>query len=104
MPEAMKGWQFDTKIPLGVILALLVQTTGVVWWASGLNATVNEHSAKLERIAVTERERQRDERQLLREVARLESQMGALREDTRRTREMVEQMHTAVRSHLGPRP
>ncbi len=23
MPEAMKGWQFDTKIPLGVILALL---------------------------------------------------------------------------------
>ena len=104
MPESMKGWQFDTKIPLGVILALLVQTVGVVWWASSLHATVTEHSAKLERIAITERERQRDERRLIREVAQLHSQIGGLQEDTRRTRQLVEQMHTAVRSHLGARP
>lgn len=32
--NADEHWSFDKKIPLAVIMALFVQTAGMVWWVS----------------------------------------------------------------------
>lgn len=34
--------KLDSKFSIGVILALVIQTASIVWWASGINATVQE--------------------------------------------------------------
>lgn len=34
------GWQIDKHIPLAVLFALVVQTSGIVWWAATMDARV----------------------------------------------------------------
>jgi len=29
-----KHWHLDRKVPIALILALILQTTGAIWWAS----------------------------------------------------------------------
>lgn len=44
-------WTVDKKIPLALVITLLVQTGGVVWWSSQLSSRVNmieERNIKLE--------------------------------------------------------
>ena len=36
--RVMDKWQLDKHIPIAVILALLLQTSGIVWFASDQNA------------------------------------------------------------------
>lgn len=78
MPEALKGWHLDHRIPVALILALIVQTAGMVWWASGITAQVSDHER---RLAVTERlaeTKARDDRDLSERLVRLESGMGEI--------------------------
>jgi len=35
-----RSWHLDKRIPVAIIATLLVQTAGIVWWASNLNARV----------------------------------------------------------------
>lgn len=35
------GWQIDRKVPLALVITLLIQTGGAVWWASSMNARLN---------------------------------------------------------------
>lgn len=78
MPEAMKRWHLDPKIPIGLIFALLVQTAGLVWWASNLSASVNEHSRKFVAIEATEAQRSRDERALYARLGLLDGTLSSL--------------------------
>ena len=44
-------WSVDKKIPLALVITLLIQTGGVVWWSSQLNSrvtVVEERNLKLE--------------------------------------------------------
>jgi hypothetical protein len=102
MSEALQGWTIDKRVPLAIVFAFLAQFAGLVAWGSSVQATLNEHSAKLNDMAVIERERQRDERALIREMAEIHAQVSAVRMDTQRTREMIEAMHGAIRGHLAP--
>jgi hypothetical protein len=45
---ALKHWTVDKRVPLALILAISVQTCGIVWWASGLTSRVEQ----LERQAI----------------------------------------------------
>jgi hypothetical protein len=44
-------WHLDKSIPLGLIFAILVQTTGMVWWA----ASLTERVGSLENAAMDNR-------------------------------------------------
>jgi hypothetical protein len=65
MPEtyAERHWTLDKRVPLALILTVIVQTAGVVWWASSIANTVSSQGARLvavenqragERLAVLE--------------------------------------------------
>lgn len=47
---ASSGWSIDRKVPLAVVMTLLVQTGGVVWWASSTNARLANVESKVETI------------------------------------------------------
>jgi hypothetical protein len=35
------SWHLDRKVPIALILAIVLQTGGLVWWASSLSERVN---------------------------------------------------------------
>ena len=65
--EAMQmetKWHLDKRVPLALIFALLVQTSGAFWWASNIDSRVAELEKDYsESIVLSER------------VVRLEEQM-----------------------------
>jgi hypothetical protein len=36
-------WHLDKRVPITLILALLIQTAGMVWWAATLSTRVENH-------------------------------------------------------------
>ena len=37
----MNGWHLDKRVPIALILALGLQTFGIVWWAATINSRVD---------------------------------------------------------------
>lgn len=37
---AAGGWHWDKRVPIALIITLVLQTGGIVWWASGLSSRV----------------------------------------------------------------
>lgn len=75
-----RQWHLDKRVPVAIIIAILVQTGGMVWWASNLTARVS-----------TLEERQTEQRDQIRDgaragqdtstsLARLEEAVKALKE------------------------
>jgi hypothetical protein len=44
-------WTLDRRVPLALILALVLQTAGLVWWASSLSERVNTLERRAEATA-----------------------------------------------------
>jgi hypothetical protein len=68
-PEKETHWALDKRVPIALILTIAIQTGGLIWWASDVNARV----AQLERqaaVAAPQPER----------IIRLETQIEAIRE------------------------
>lgn len=40
MPGGAEPWHLDKRVPLALIGALLIQTAGIVWWASAMHASL----------------------------------------------------------------
>jgi type VI protein secretion system component VasK len=59
---------FDRRLTIGVVVAVLVQTAGVLLWAG----------AAAERVATLE-ERMREQRPVAERLARVETELGAMR-------------------------
>lgn len=39
-------WTLDKRVPLAIIFALIVQSTGIVWWGASLNERVAQLEAE----------------------------------------------------------
>ena len=37
---AENSWHLDKKVPIAIIFAILMQTVGIVWWASQMDSRV----------------------------------------------------------------
>lgn len=49
LPDDMtqdRHWHLDRRVPLAMILAIAVQTAGVIWWGSSINERVNQLEAR----------------------------------------------------------
>lgn len=62
-PPQPTRWQLDRHVPVALIITMLGQVLGVVWWGSGLQHAVSDHERRLtaqetykvaERMAVVE--------------------------------------------------
>jgi len=59
--EGQTGWHLDKRVPLALILALVVQTGTIIWWASSVSARLDNverwqaaNDETRERLAVLE--------------------------------------------------
>lgn len=73
MEESMQDWKIDKHIPVAVIIAMLLQTFAVVWWAAQLEARVQVIELDI-----------RQNTQLIERVSRVEEKVSALKESSLR--------------------
>jgi len=43
-------WVIDKHVPLALIFAIFVQTTGAFWWASRVQATVENNAVRIQKL------------------------------------------------------
>lgn len=48
---ATNGWHIDRRIPIALVLTILIQTGGAVWWLATLNSRVSNLEEKLGAVA-----------------------------------------------------
>jgi len=53
MGEQKQDWHLDRKVTLGLIVALLANACGSVWWAARLDSTVMQHEQKIVAISAS---------------------------------------------------
>jgi hypothetical protein len=49
--EDCKHWTVDKRVPLALIVTIVIQTGGLVWWASSLSERVNSLERRAEQTA-----------------------------------------------------
>ena len=49
MPDkpASEPWHLDLRVPIALILAIIGQTAGAVWWASTISGAVADHARRV---------------------------------------------------------
>lgn len=76
MSGAAEPWQLDKKVPLAWILALAVQTGGMVWWAASISARVDDHDRRIERVEANGRSQADESRKMAEALVRLDERMA----------------------------
>jgi hypothetical protein len=51
MSGTTEPWHLDKRVPIALILALVMQTAGMVWWAAGLTHRVDQHAREIAALA-----------------------------------------------------
>lgn len=49
--EYESNWHLDKKVPIALIVTIMVQTAGGIWWAATVNARVNTLEAAVVQTA-----------------------------------------------------
>ncbi len=86
--EQAKRWHIGREIPLAVILVLMIQTAGVIWWAASTSAKVDfmketNVAASIVQAAVDRRqddESQRSETRIMTQLDKLNVKLDKLME------------------------
>lgn len=77
----MHEWKIDKHIPIAVILAMVMQTFAIIWWAAQMEA----------RVGVLETQTAQNTLVIDR-VSRVEEKVSALRESSQRIEQKIDQM------------
>lgn len=51
MEEELKHWHLDKRVPIALIVAIAIQTGGMIWWASGITERVNTLERRADQAA-----------------------------------------------------
>lgn len=80
MADECAHWTVDRKVPLALIITLIVQTGGVIWWAS----TTENRLGQAEKVIVRLESKESETREARDRLIRLEERMIAISDDVRR--------------------
>lgn len=84
------SWHLSKSVPLALILAILVQTVGAVWWASSITANVTQNAAAITRAeAQIETLRTTSQTQAV-QLGRIEEGISAMKGDLSRIVRILE--------------
>lgn len=45
-------WHLDKRVPITLIVMLLVQTAGIVWFASAMNSKIEQNATRVTRLEI----------------------------------------------------
>lgn len=87
MTEA--NWHLDKRVPISLILALLIQTGGMIWWAASLSGRVDINARDIQAAQA--------EVQILRAAAQTQAvQLGRIEEQISGLRGDISRLTTAI--------
>lgn len=88
--ETQPRWQVDRHVNVAMLLAMVVQTVGIVWWAATLTGRVSELEQKVGSI-----------QPVLERAARMETQIEGLKEHVLEVKLLV---RNSVMTYMPPPP
>jgi len=79
MPDkpASEPWHLDRRVPIALILAIIGQTAGAVWWASTISGAVADHARRVALLEAGKVEDARADRDSADRLARIEERQRA---------------------------
>ncbi len=102
MPEkpAAEPWHLDRHIPIALILAIIGQTAGAVWWASTISSAVADHARRIVALEIGKAEDARGDRDNADRLARIEERQRASQDSLV---EIKQQLNLLLQRPLAPR-
>lgn len=82
--ERSEPWHLDKKVPLALILALIVQTAGMVWWAASLSSRVQQHTGEITTLQANVQHMNSEAGRIREVLARLDERLAAQNDLLRR--------------------
>lgn len=70
-------WHLDRRVPVALILVIIGQTAGAVWWASTISGAVADHSRRVALLETSKVEDARADRDSADRLARIEERQRA---------------------------
>jgi Tfp pilus assembly protein PilO len=80
-------WHLDKRVPVAIIVTMLVQFGGLVWWVSSQSKTIEHHTVA---IAKLEAQRVQDDRETASLREQLARALADLQNDVRWIRERLQ--------------
>lgn len=93
MAENLDSWHFDKRVPIALIIALFIQTGGMVWWAATMQADVTSAVRSNERQDVRIDALAAVIQQGLVQNARVETELSSIRQSQLRSERMLDQLN-----------
>lgn len=94
MPDEQGAWHLDRKVPVAIILSLVVQTAGLVWWAASLSGRQDEHSRRISQLEAADARQATESQRVSEALARMDERMLA---QTRILQRIEEQLSRGAR-------
>ena len=80
----IESWHLDKKVPLALILAMAVQTIGVIWWAASLSTRVDHQERQIAGLVVSDQQSRQEARRIGEWLSRVDERIAAQTEMLRR--------------------
>jgi hypothetical protein len=78
------SWHLDKKVPLALIMAMAIQTVGVIWWAASLSTRVDHQEREIASLVMSEQQTKQEARRISEWLARVDERIAAQTELLRR--------------------
>lgn len=88
--DPQDSWHLDRRVPVAIIVVILIQTSGAVWWASSMSEKVTQIERRLEGFA--QRNTITDNR-----VANQQIEIAVLAEQVRQTNASINGLSAQVK-------
>lgn len=98
LTEEREGWHLDKRVPVAMIVAIVAQFAGFIWWAATTDARLGDHSRRIDRMEIGNVESGRALNSLSEKFARVDERMAAQLEILRR----IETQLTRQRERIAP--
>ena len=80
MAQSDDSWHLSKSVPISFILAIIIQTFGVVWYVSSLDASVNINVRDIARHEIRIAEIEKTQQELALMNARIDENIKAIRD------------------------
>lgn len=87
--QSENEWHLERKVTLSIIVALLLNAGSSIWWASKLDYTVQEQSARITNVEKSISEQRERNNNLYERLARIEANQSFQNETLREIKDSI---------------
>lgn len=81
-----EGWHLDKRVPISLIVAIVLQTISIVWWAAKSESKLDDHERRLTADETASRQSNSKYNEMSERLARIEEKINGMIDELRRQR------------------